>query len=292
MNALHFQDGCYREAIPVVVEKAERKYRQCHPALKWELIKTEVIAYSTVYSLNKAKEKKKKFRELNRTIDYLQTMLQVSYSEECEQELNIAKAQMDSYLQAKVRTLMFIGRAKYHMEGERNSKYFYSMAKSRSLNRTMLKIQKEDGALTCNPNEILKEQKHYYQKLYTANPKVQFKLTNTTTTKITLQQRTYLEQEITIEEVQAAVNKFPCDKTPGADGIIAGFYQEFFAIVGHHLHQALLYGLQQKQLHLSARRGVLTLIPKHGRDLLQLKNWRPLTMLSMDYKVLSKVLDM
>ena len=43
-------------------------------------------------------------------------------------------------------------------------------------------------------------------------------------------------------------------------------------------------------LHLSAWCGLITLIPKKGRDINYIKNWRPLTMLNMDYKILSKAL--
>ena len=45
------------------------------------------------------------------------------------------------------------------------------------------------------------------------------------------------------------------------------------------------------QLHLSARRGILSLVPKKGRDGLEIKNWHPLTMLTLDYKIISKALD-
>lgn len=43
-------------------------------------------------------------------------------------------------------------------------------------------------------------------------------------------------------------------------------------------------------LHLSARRGVITLLPKPNKDLLEIKNWRPLTLLNVDYKIMAKVI--
>uniref|UniRef100_A0AAV2LPP2 Uncharacterized protein n=1 Tax=Knipowitschia caucasica TaxID=637954 RepID=A0AAV2LPP2_KNICA len=47
--------------------------------------------------------------------------------------------------------------------------------------------------------------------------------------------------------------------------------------------------LESGRLPLSCRRAVLTLLPKKG-DLQLLKNWRPVSLLCMDYKILSKVL--
>ena len=40
----------------------------------------------------------------------------------------------------------------------------------------------------------------------------------------------------------------------------------------------------------SQRRGVITLIPKEDSDLSSLANWRPITLLNADYKIVSKVI--
>ena len=41
---------------------------------------------------------------------------------------------------------------------------------------------------------------------------------------------------------------------------------------------------------ISQRRGVITLIPKEDSDLLDLQNWRPITLLNIDYNIASKTL--
>ena len=80
-------------------------------------------------------------------------------------------------------------------------------------------------------------------------------------------------------------------KTPGVDGFSATFYQTYWETVGPMLLEAYYEGYNKWELHLSARRGVLSLIPKKERNVLLIKNWRPLTMLTLDYKILSKALD-
>jgi len=44
------------------------------------------------------------------------------------------------------------------------------------------------------------------------------------------------------------------------------------------------------QLSISQRRGVITLIPKEECSLLDLSNWRPITLLNVDYMILAKVI--
>ena len=50
-----------------------------------------------------------------------------------------------------------------------------------------------------------------------------------------------------------------------------------------------MFSYKQKMLHSSAKQGIITLIPKIGRDLLYIKNWWPIVLLNTDYKILSKV---
>ena len=50
------------------------------------------------------------------------------------------------------------------------------------------------------------------------------------------------------------------------------------------------FSLQNGFMSLSQRNGVITLIPKKDKDLLYLKNFRPITLLTVDYKILAKML--
>ena len=49
-------------------------------------------------------------------------------------------------------------------------------------------------------------------------------------------------------------------------------------------------GYEVGKLSILQRRGVITLIPKADSDLLDLQNWRPITLLNTDYKIASKAL--
>ena len=43
-------------------------------------------------------------------------------------------------------------------------------------------------------------------------------------------------------------------------------------------------------MSISQRRGVISLLPKEDANLLKLPNWRPITLLNVDYKIASKVI--
>ena len=44
------------------------------------------------------------------------------------------------------------------------------------------------------------------------------------------------------------------------------------------------------EMSISQRRGVISLVPKEDSDLELLNNWRPITLLNLDYKIMSKVI--
>ena len=68
------------------------------------------------------------------------------------------------------------------------------------------------------------------------------------------------------------------------------FYFTFWPILGKTIVEAFNEGFETKMLSNSQRQGVITLIEKEGKDPLYMKNYRPITLLNVDYKILSKVL--
>ena len=55
-----------------------------------------------------------------------------------------------------------------------------------------------------------------------------------------------------------------------------------------YLLDALNYNYAQGQLSSTQKEGLITLIPKKGKDTLLIKNWRPITLLNKDYKLATK----
>ncbi|KAK3522499.1 hypothetical protein QTP86_016151 [Hemibagrus guttatus] len=78
-------------------------------------------------------------------------------------------------------------------------------------------------------------------------------------------------------------------RSSGIDGLPAECYKAFWAVIGQDVLDVLRDSIQRGELPLSCRRAVLTLLPKKG-DLTHLKNWRPVSLLCTDCKLLSKAL--
>ena len=86
-----------------------------------------------------------------------------------------------------------------------------------------------------------------------------------------------------------ALKSMSNNKCPGLDGLTKEFYLEFFDILGPLLLHVYDHAFEKKLLNCSARMGLISLIPKKSKNLLELKSYRPLSILNLDYKILSKM---
>ncbi|CAM2119791.1 unnamed protein product [Caretta caretta] len=83
----------------------------------------------------------------------------------------------------------------------------------------------------------------------------------------------------------------PTNKSPGMDGLTVEFYRVFWDVLSPDLVTVWAKSLKSGVLHLSCRRAVLALLPNKG-DLCDLWNWRPISLLSTDYKVIAKAISL
>ena len=80
------------------------------------------------------------------------------------------------------------------------------------------------------------------------------------------------------------------ENSSGTDGLPSEFYKVFWEEIGESLTSALNFSFEIGQLPISQRRGIIKLIPKKDADPNLIKNWRPLTLLNCDYKIVSKAI--
>ena len=76
-------------------------------------------------------------------------------------------------------------------------------------------------------------------------------------------------------------------KSPGTNGFTAEFFKHFWDVLGVFLFRAIQEGIQKQRSLISHREGVITLIPKQGKPKDSLKGWRPISLLNVDFKIIS-----
>ena len=173
---------------------------------------------------------------------------------------------------------------------KRVTKYFFSLEKAKYNAKTCFKIIDEDGIECLEPRKILEVQRQFYENLYQEDRDINFTLQNTSGIKVPKDQKAQQEKQITLEELGQAIRGMSNNKTPGEDGIPVDFYKVFWSKIKQPFYEMMQCCYQKKFLHTTARRGILNLIPKPGKDTRYIKNLRPITLLNTDYKIIEKAI--
>ena len=80
------------------------------------------------------------------------------------------------------------------------------------------------------------------------------------------------------------------NKSPGSDGLTTEFYRAFWDVISTYVVNIFNYAFNTGNLSISQRQGIISLIPKDKKDTQYLKNWRPVTLLNVDYKIATKTI--
>lgn len=265
-----------------------------NPISNWETFKIEVKMLTSEYAIVKAQSKNRLLELLEHKLSKLDKKLRDTKEEDQRRKILKDINRMEEFIQdeheVKTKQIMFRSRCRYYLEGERNTKYFMQLEKVRSNSRCIAALKSEERIIINDPQLIMKEQQKFFQKLYKKGVDGHIEALNETRPQISEQEKNDLDKELTLVELSNAVKQMENDKTPGHDGIPVEFYKVFWERISQPLYKAIQKCERQEILYSSALRGVITLIPKKERDLLFLQNWHPISLLNVDYKIISKAL--
>ena len=102
--------------------------------------------------------------------------------------------------------------------------------------------------------------------------------------------RDFCEADFSLDELFNSLNGLSLGKAPGPDGFSVEFYSKFWRLLGPLLLRVARECIRDGFLCSSMKGSATQLIFKKRGDRKNLKNWRPISLLNVDYKIISKVL--
>ena len=160
------------------------------------------------------------------------------------------------------------------------------------MDKIWTKIKCRDGTYESNINAILNEQKHFYKTLFTSESTSETeasKVLDNVDKSLKTEEREFCDEEVTEQEISNAIKLLKTNKSPGDDGIVAEFYKEYWYLIHKEFTTVLKYIFKSYTLIPSQYNAVLTLLYKKG-EREDIKNWHPISLLNVDYKIITKLL--
>lgn len=95
---------------------------------------------------------------------------------------------------------------------------------------------------------------------------------------------------MTVSECLNTLKSFQKNKTPGNNDLTVEFYLAFWPILGKDLVNSFNYTHNYGELSNSQKQKVIILLEKKGKDKRLINNWRPISLINADTKIVSKAL--
>ena len=182
----------------------------------------------------------------------------------------------------------------WYEEGEKSSKFFLNQEKCRDIQGQIRNLIVNNQGIT-HQNKIQNELLFFYETLFinmSANTSENCEsfLNEAFVPKLYYEDARICESDLNELELLKALKSMQSNKSPGHDGLTKEFYKTFWNQIKQPFMNSIMEAREEKKLSTSQRQAVIKLIEKKERDKRFIKNWCPISLLNVDFKVIAKVL--
>jgi hypothetical protein len=295
-NGSLLNDAVYVNNINNLIEQCKINYADIeNKSLLLDLIKCDIRGATISYATYKAKCRREQELKLQEKLIELEEQLDnMNPDKDIQNQYNKIKSDIETINELKGQGAIIRSKANWIESGEKCTSYFLKLENSNYNIKHIKSLIVDDSTIT-NPTEILKEQQSFYENLYSEKNhsdkcEQNCELFTVNSNKLNDTDKTYCDSELTLQECTESLRKLPNNKTPGSDGFTTNFYKFFWSKIKTLVYDSFQYSFKTGEMSIDQRRAIINLQPKPNKDIRYLKNWRPISLLNTDYKILTKSL--
>lgn len=265
------------------------------PSLLWETFKVVIRGEIISYSASRNKVKKQAREKLIESIQKTDHQYAIAPTPELHREKLSLKARYDLLSMEKIERDLVFARARVYEYGEKAGRLLAQQLKIKSASQLIPRIKKTCQEITSDPQEINSIFQKFYSDLYTSEFPYDDSLMSTFLANVKLpsvkqDQKSNLDKPLQLQEIEDSIKAMQSGKTPGPDGFPVEFYKKFSSKLSPLLLSMFNNSLEQSKLPPSLTQAHITVLLKPDKDPLDCSSYRPISLLNVDVKILSKVL--
>ena len=270
-----------------------RHFQNCYrsPAKWWEACKKRIKDLSISFGVAKSRASSSQRDLLVRLAEHLKLKVDLG-NLSCLGPYNSTLASLARFDLMAAQGAQIRSRVQWVEEGESSSAFFFRLEKKRGVDRRISALKTADGKTVSDTAGLCDVITSFYSDLFSSQPTddiARASLLQHIDSTLSSAEAELCEGLLSLEECKAALLGMARRKAPGSDGLPMEFYLKFWDLLGEDLVCVLNSCFSSGRLSLSQRRGVISLSFKKG-DRLDIRNWRPISLLNVDYKLAARAI--
>lgn len=176
--------------------------------------------------------------------------------------------------------------------GDRNTKYFHSVTRTRRIRNRISILKDASGNLIHGDNNIAHTAEELFNTQFCSQQPSQTEFDDAFSgyiPRVTAEINADLTKPVTVEEIKTAAFAIGAHKAPGSDGFTASFYHNFWDEIGPSIVEEVTQFFHGEFLDQSHNHTNICLIPK-VRPATTMTEFRPIALCNVSYKIISKIL--
>ncbi|GJY51583.1 RNA-directed DNA polymerase, eukaryota [Tanacetum coccineum] len=180
-----------------------------------------------------------------------------------------------------------ISRVRWAIEGDENTRFFHSLLRNKYANFYVKGIFVNE--VWCeSPNGIKHADVEHFAARFKERTEARLKFVSSLFRKLSYDDSTFLESNISMEEIKSTVWSCASSKAPGPYGLNFNFIKSYWEVIKNEFFNCIKYLEATRILANGCNPSFIVLIPK--KRPLGFSNYRPISLIGYVYKVIFKVL--
>ena len=230
-----------------------------------------------------------KEKELINDIEYLES--NETLIESNSTLLSDKKAELEDIRKIKLEGERVRARLQWLKEGEKPSKFLGSLENKNFVEKTIKYLELQNGESVTDQFEILNHIREYYVNLFDEKRSMDVNLIELLKKSTDIKIRdSNLGDPITVKEIGQVLKRMKNNKSPGIDGFTSKFFKVFYSKLQYFITKSINSCFKKGILSPTHRQGILVCLPKGNKNRKFIKNWRPISLLPVTYKLASGVI--
>ena len=294
LNNQLLDDCMYTTKIVSIIEEHKScPLLQSEPEIWWDNLKYNFKRFSKWYA---SKLKRKEYEEINK----IQNKLRIEYDKisripnYTSSELPLLEQQLGLFEQKKCAGAILRSKSQFTLESDRCTSYFLNLEKTKQNNNCIKELLLEDDSVTNHTEGILDRCQQFYSQLYSAgevNSTISEELISLIENSLSDEDKTNCDCPLSAKELSNALNGMNRNKSPGPDGLTVEFYIKFWEYLLPYFEKIVQNIFENSELTPSMKRSNISLFYKNKGEKNDLKNYRPISLINVDCKIISKALS-